>query len=100
MSKKKTVAVKKTSPVAKGKSFVNNAMERAKSAGTAVKAAGAKAASHVSRNGYEFRYQLPYDVCCDFESVCDGQSSFRVRDEMPPGSTVIVLCGGRSKHDH
>ena len=50
MSKKKAVAVKKTSPVAKGKSFVNNAMERAKAAGTAVKAAGAKAASHVSRN--------------------------------------------------
>ena len=50
MSKKKTVAVKETSPVAKGKGFVNNATEKAKAAGTAIKAAGAKAASHVSRN--------------------------------------------------
>ena len=50
MPKKKAVSVKKTSPVAKGRGFVNNAMGRAKAAGTAVKAAGAKAASHISRN--------------------------------------------------
>ena len=47
---KKAVAVKNTSPVAKGKGFVNNAVQRARAAGTAVKTAGAKAASHVSRN--------------------------------------------------
>ena len=50
MPKKKAVAVKQTPPVSKTKRFVNNAMERAKAAGTAVKTAGAKAASHVSRN--------------------------------------------------
>ena len=46
----KTTAAKTNGMVAKVKDFGKNIKERAKATGTAAKAAGAKAASHVSRN--------------------------------------------------
>jgi hypothetical protein len=47
---KETAGSKFSRVVAKGKDFGKNVAERAKVAGASVKAAGAKAASHISRN--------------------------------------------------
>jgi hypothetical protein len=47
---KETAGSRFSRVVAKGKDFGKNVAERAKAAGATVKAAGAKAASHVSRN--------------------------------------------------
>jgi hypothetical protein len=47
---KETVGSRFSKVVAKGKDFGKNVAEKAKAAGASVKAAGTKAAAHVSRN--------------------------------------------------